>query len=244
MRVIVNGALGRMGKILCALLADQRRAAELAGGVDRSAAGGKIVSSFAKLCCEADCIVDFSFHTQTAAALGYALEKKLPIVVATTGHTEEERAAVLETAKKVPVFFAGNLSLGAALLARTAQRFAAAFPDADVEIVECHHAGKADAPSGTALMLGQAVREARGGGTLTLGRQGSAVRQKGEITIHSLRLGTSVGWHELLIHDGAQSFTLRHEAHDRAIFAEGALIAAEFLLGKETGLYTMKDIVE
>ncbi len=244
MRVIVNGAEGRMGTKLCALLAAECRGAVFAGGVDHFAASEGIVPSFEELSCEADCIVDFSYHAQVGSLLAYAVEKKLPVVIATTGHTEEELAAIHAASERIPVFFSGNMSLGIAVMMQLVQKVAAVFPDADVEIVESHHNGKVDVPSGTALMLVSAVHAARGEAKVVVGRHENGKRSKGEIGVHSLRLGGEIGTHEVIFNDGTQSITLRHAAHDRALFAEGALAAAEFIVKKAPGLYTMKDIVE
>ncbi len=244
MRIIVNGAEGRMGTKLRALLAEGCRGAHFAGGVDRSAVSEGVVPSFEQLCCKADCIVDFSYHAQVDALLAYAQEKKLPVVIATTGHTEAEFSAIRAASENIPVFFSGNMSLGIAVMMQLVQKVAAVFPDADVEIVESHHNGKVDVPSGTALMLAEAVRASRGEAKLVVGRHENGKRSKGEIGIHSLRLGGEVGTHEVIFNDGAQSLTLRHAAHDRALFAEGALAAAEYIIKKAPGFYTMKDIVE
>ena len=172
------------------------------------------------------------------------MEKNLPVVIATTGHTEDELDLIREAAKCVPVFYSGNMSLGIALLTELARTAAKMFPDADVEIVESHHNQKLDVPSGTALMLARAVQDARPESTLLVGRHENGKRTKAEIGIHSLRMGNTVGIHEVIVNTGTQVITLKHEAQDRSLFAEGALSAAAFLVGKSAGMYSMDDIVK
>ena len=194
-------------------------------------------------CPEADCIIDFSNHAGVQALMEYAVKKNLPVVVATTGHTPEELDIIARAAGQVPVFHSGNMSLGIAVLTRLVMQATAMFPDADIEIVESHHNQKLDVPSGTALMLAKAVQAARPEAVLNVGRHENGKRTKQEIGIHSLRMGNTVGIHEVIINTGTQILTLKHEAQDRALFAEGALSAARFLIGKAPGLYTMEDMV-
>ena len=174
----------------------------------------------------------------------YAVSRKLPVVVATTGHTEAELEMIRKAADSVPVFWSGNMSVGIALLAKLAKQTAAMFPDADIEIVESHHNQKLDVPSGTALMLARAVQEARPDNRLLVGRHENGKREKGQIGIHSLRMGNTVGIHEVIVNTGTQVITLKHEAQDRALFAEGALAAAAFLIRQTPGLYTMEDMLK
>ncbi len=130
-----------------------------------------------------------------------------------------------------------------ALLCSLAKKTAAVFPEADIEIVETHHNHKLDAPSGTALMLADAIREARGNVPTQLGRAGHCPRNPGEIGIHAVRRGEIVGIHEVLVSTPTQTITLRHEAYSRALFAEGALDAARFLCAQGPGLYNMQSMI-
>jgi 4-hydroxy-tetrahydrodipicolinate reductase len=192
----------------------------------------------------ADVIVDFSHHAATKTLTDYAVSKKIPLLVATTGQTDAELDMIRAAAKTVPVFFAANYSLGIAALIRAAKAIAALYPDADIEIIEKHHNRKLDAPSGTALSIARALSSVREGETaFTFGRGGQMKRQKNEIGIHAVRLGNIVGEHEVLIGTDNETITLKHEAHSRALFAEGALAAASFLIGKPAGLYGMNDLV-
>ena len=242
MRAIVSGACGRMGKVLCRMIEDHP-AWLLAAGVDPFGQTPDVLPDFEQ-CPEADVIIDFSHHAGTNALLAYAVEHNLPAVIATTGHTPEELAAIAEAAKKIPVFRSGNMSVGVALLCNLAKKAAAVFPDADVEIVETHHNHKLDAPSGTALMLAEAVLEERPGGRIVTGRSGMGKREKGDIGVAALRMGNLPGTHEVMITTQTQSITLKHEVFDRTLLAEGALQAAEFVYSKAPGLYGMADLVK
>ena len=243
MKVIVNGALGRMGKEVTRLVNEGYKNAEPFGLVDAFGEAEGVVRSADELAGHADVIVDFSGHAAAPAICAYAVRTGTPAVIATTGHTEEEKAVILEAAKKVPVFYSANMSLGVALLCELAAKAAALYPDADIEIVETHHNRKLDAPSGTALMIADAIKTVKTDAEYTLGRAGHAKREKKEIGIHAIRMGNVVGEHEVHIGTDTETITLTHKAHDRSLFAEGALVAAAFLQGKKAGLYTMRDMV-
>ncbi|MBQ4427409.1 MAG: 4-hydroxy-tetrahydrodipicolinate reductase [Oscillospiraceae bacterium] len=241
MKIIVNGAMGHMGTILCNLVGASDKHT-LAAGVDPNGEGLILrdINDFTGL---ADMVIDFSHHTAVKPMLSWCVQHKMPVVVCTTGHTEDEKAAIFEAAKAVPVFYSANMSVGIALLCQMAKKAAAVFPDADVEIIERHHNRKLDAPSGTALLLASAVKEARPDANIVCGRSGMMKREKNDISIASLRMGNLPGTHEVIITTATQSITLGHEVYDRALFAEGAISAAEFLLGKPAGLYDMKSII-
>ena len=243
MKVIVNGACGRMGKVVLRLLSEGYRGASYAGGVDAFSEDPAIVKTPDALAQTGDVIIDFSSHLATKDICAYAVKTKTPIVICTTGHTEEELAAIHEAAKTVPVFFSANMSLGVALLCELAKQAAALYPDADIEIVETHHHRKLDAPSGTALMIADRIREVRNDASYKLGRAGHEKREKEEIGIHAVRLGNVVGQHEVRIGTDTETITLKHEAHDRSLFAEGAVVAATYLVGQSAGLYGMRDML-
>jgi len=241
MRIIINGAGGRMGRALRAMA--ESKNISVAAMVDPFVKEDGMLSFLKEVTAQADCLIDFSNHAGVGELLAYAVEKNLPVVVCTTGHTEEEMAAIREAAEKIPVFHSGNMSLGIALLTQLAKTAAKMFPDADVEIVESHHNQKLDVPSGTALMLAKAVQSARTDSTLLVGRHENGKRPQGEIGVHSLRMGNTVGIHEVIVNTGTQIITLKHEAQDRSLFAEGALSAAEYLVKKPAGLYNMDSMV-
>ena len=239
MRVILCGANGAMGKLL-----QEKFGNAVAGLVSADGMNG-VPRSFDELGkVQADVVVDFSHHSAAPDVAKYALENKCAMVVGTTGHTEEEKAAIYAAARSVPVFYAGNMSLGIAVLCNLAKQTALSFPDADIEIVEIHHNRKVDAPSGTAKMLFEAVKEVRPKATANCGRAGEGKRQPQEVGISSLRMGNVVGIHEVHITTATQQISLRHEAFDRGMFADGAVAAAKFLEGKPAGLYKMADLLE
>ncbi len=240
MKIIVNGASGHMGKALLAAI--EKKGYAVAAAVDKygNDAPFKSVEDYSG---EADVLVDFSHHTSAPELCAYAEKHRIPLVIATTGHTEEELARITEAAKKIPVFFSANMSLGIALLVELAKKTALIFPDADIEIVEVHHRRKLDAPSGTAKMILEGLKEVLPEKQGTFGRAGMGARDKNEIGIQSVRMGNVVGIHEVHVCTDNQIITLRHEAQDRALFADGALSAAEFLEGKPAGMYSMRDLV-
>lgn len=242
-RLILFGAAGRMGKEVETAVG-KRSDFGIAARVDVSGADG-CFASLDDVNTDADVIVDFSHHAATASLTEYAVKKNLPLLIATTGQSDAELKMIRGAAEKIPVFFAANYSLGIAALIRAAKSIAALYPDADIEIIEKHHNRKLDAPSGTALSIARAVSSVRDGETAFLfGRGGQVKRQKNEIGIHAVRLGNIVGEHEVLIGTDNETITLKHEAHSRALFADGALAAARFLIGRKPGLYSMTDLVE
>ena len=245
MRVLINGITGHMGQIVLALVNEGYALSTFAAGVspDVTVESNDNYKSFASCHESADVVVDFSFHSGVGELLDYCVSKKLPVVIATTGHTEEEKALILEASKNIPVFYSANMSIGVAVLADLAKKAAAAFPDADIEIVETHHNRKVDVPSGTALLLGNSIKEARPSAEFNIGRPENGKRTKEEIGIHSLRMGNYFGKHEIYITTGSETLTLTHEAHNRTLFAEGALKAAAFICDKQPGLYNMKDMM-
>ena len=234
-----------MGQIIASLAESGFAGATLAGGVspDVQIEENNNFKSFATCNVVSDVVVDFSFHSGVRELLEYCISKSLPVVIATTGHTEEEKALITEASKKIPVFYSANMSIGVAVLADLAKKAASSFPDADIEIVETHHNRKVDVPSGTALLLANSIKEARPSAEFNIGRPENGKRTKEEIGIHSLRMGNYFGKHEIYITTGSETLTLTHEAHNRTLFAEGALKAAAFLCGKKSGLYNMKDMM-
>ena len=243
MKVIVHGASGRMGKVLTSLTENNKYNSTLACAVDCNASDN-CLASLSDFSGDADVIIDFSTHTATETLLKYARERKIPVVVCTTGHTCDELELIRQAAYDIPVFHSGNMSVGIALLIDLAVRAAAAFPDADIEIVETHHNRKLDAPSGTAIMIADSLRNARPDSYTNCGRHGNCPRNPKEIGVSSLRYGNIVGIHEVIVSTDSQTITLKHEAHDRALFAEGALAAADFLKDMPAGLYCMDDLLK
>lgn len=239
MRAILCGANGAMGKLI-----DEILGSETVGRVSIDGENGvpKTFTELGKV--DADVLIDFSHHTAVADVLAYAKSIGCAAVIGTTGHTAEEKALIHAAAREIPVFFSGNMSLGIAVLCRLAKQAAACFPEADIEIVEVHHTRKVDAPSGTAHMLFNAIKEVRPDAIEHCGRAGEGKREKNEIGVASLRMGNVVGIHEVHICTPSQSLTLRHEAGNRAMLADGAVDAARFMLDKAPGLYNMEQLLE
>ena len=245
MKILLNGICGRMGKEVEKLALTGYRGAELVGGVDPNGetASVPVFADFDSVNVDFDCIVDFSFHASAPALCEYAKKVGKPVIIATTGHTDEEKKIIEETSKTVPVFWSANMSLGIALLAELAKTAAKTFPEADIEIIEKHHNRKLDAPSGTALMIAKELKKVRQKAKFVLGRSGNGKREPDEIGISAVRRGNIVGIHEVYVSTDSQTITLKHEAHSRALFAEGGISAARFILGKPAGLYDMNSIV-
>lgn len=241
MRIIVNGACGRMGRELIRLIGEQPRL-ELAAMVDAKGDGIEVLTDLTNAPA-ADVIIDFSHHSAVSALLDAAEVRNCPVVIATTGHDAAELDRIHDAVERIPVFYSGNMSVGVAQLCRMARETARLFPEADIEIVEIHHKHKADAPSGTAKMLFGAVKEVRPEAEMVCGRSGMCPRTPNEVGVHSLRMGEVVGIHEVHICTASQTITLKHEAHSRALFAEGAICAAEFLVSQGAGFYDMKSLI-
>jgi len=238
MRAVICGANGAMGKLICGILGD-----EVIGKVSIDGENN-VPRTFEELGkVEADVVIDFSHHTAIAEVLNYAKMIGASAIIGTTGHTAEEKALIYAAAEEIPVFYAGNVSLGIAVLCRLVKDAVKYFPDADVEIVEIHHTRKVDAPSGTAHMLFNAIKEVRPQAYENCGRAGEGKRTKDEIGIHALRMGNVVGIHEVHINTGNQTLTLKHESGSRAMLADGAVAAARFMEGKAKGLYDMESIL-
>lgn len=240
MRIAVVGAAGRMGGEVLKLM-DQ---ADYEPAIKVDSRGGEdVYPSLEDSKTVPEAIIDFSYHAAIPEILEYAVKHKVPVVIATTGYTEEELAIIDKATESIPVFKSYNMSLGANLLAELIRMTAARFENADIEIVETHHNMKMDSPSGTALMLADAVKDVRPDAVYVCGRNGIHKREANEIGIHAVRRGGIVGTHEVIVTTGTQSITLKHEAYSRTIFAEGALSAAAFLVGKEPGMYGMKELL-
>ncbi len=247
MKILICGVGGRMGREVAKMALDGFRNAKVVAGVDIIPVDTREFRSYTELDSveeTPDCIIDFSHHTATPALLAYAVKKNLPVVLATTGHDEAEMEEIRSASAQIPVFHSANMSLGIALLVELAKTTAKTFPDADIEIVEKHHNRKLDSPSGTALLLANAIKTVREDAELVCGRAGQGKRRPNEIGLHAIRMGNIIGEHEVIVGTDTQTITLKHEAHSRSLFAEGAIVAADYLIGKPAGLYDMKRMIE
>ena len=239
MKLIINGANGKMGHILTKMAGSEN----IAALVDVKPAEG-MFTSLDEFTGPADCVIDFTNHTAIHGVLSYCLKRNLPVLIATTGQTDEELAEIHKASEKIAVFQSPNMSIGVALVADLAERVARVFGECDIEMIEAHHNQKLDVPSGTALMLARRIQEAREGATFNIGRHENGKRSPSEIGIHSLRYGTEVGTHEVIFSNGLETITIRHDAKDRALFARGALSAAKWLVNQKPGLYGMRDFLK
>ena len=239
LKILLSGACGRMGRQVVRLAEEEQ--AVIAAGVDVHAEQESfpVYPSFSLVREEADVIIDFSRPECLASILSYAKAHRLPVVLAATGYNDADLTAIAEAAREIPVFRSANMSLGVYVLKTLARQAAKLLPDFDIEIVEKHHNQKIDAPSGTALMLYDAVSQAAS--VPVYGRNGrTQKREKNEIGLHAVRGGTVPGEHEVGFYGPAEVVTLSHSAQDRSIFARGALRAAHFLAAQQPGEYDME----
>ena len=248
--VIVNGINGQMGHAVYTACQASDGAFCVVAGVDAAETAGSfacpVYNSFSAVRETADVIIDFSIPTALPDVLRYALNKRLPAVIGTTGLSERDKKLIKTASERIPVFQTGNMSLGVNLqeaLVRTAS--AALGPDFDVEIIEKHHRKKVDAPSGTALMLADTIRSASTDDIhYEFGRhEKNKRRTNGEIGFHSVRGGTIVGEHEVMFIGNDEIVEITHKAYSKQVFARGALRAAQYIAGKQNGLYNMQNVV-
>ncbi|MBO6120007.1 MAG: 4-hydroxy-tetrahydrodipicolinate reductase [Lachnospiraceae bacterium] len=244
MKVLISGITGHMGKILSDMIS-QDNDLEVTCGVSKNQndTNIKCFHSFSDINVDVDIVVDFSHHSLTKEMVDFAIKKNIALVIATTGQTDDEKKIIKEASNTIPIFFASNYSMGIATLIESAKQVASRFKNADIEIVETHHNRKLDAPSGTALKIAESLKGVRPDANLVLGRSGNTKREKNDICISSIRLGNVVGIHEVLISTEHECISLKHEAYDRRLFAEGAINAIKFMNGKPKGFYTMDDMI-
>ena len=247
--IILCGANGRMGKFITDAVS-KRDDARIVAGVDlntESNSGFPVFKTIGEVNIPADVIVDFSHPALLDSILCYVNEKNIPAVLATTGYSAEATAKIRKAAERSPLFFTFNMSLGVNLLVSLSKRAAEVLGDAfDVEIVEKHHNQKLDAPSGTAVMLADAINEVYGN-EMTYEFDRHSKREKRpakQIGIHSVRGGNIVGEHDVIFAGHDEVITLSHHASSREVFAIGAVKAALFMKGKSAGLYNMNDMLE
>ena len=243
--IMLCGCGGRMG---AAVIAAAKEAGDrVVAGVDINPAADSPFPIFTtpdEFGGKADVIVDFSHHSALPGLLDYAIRTGTPLVICTTGHTEEELAAMRAASERVAVFFSRNMSLGINLLISLCRRAAATLgADFDIEIIEKHHNKKLDAPSGTALMIADALCEDAEHPYVYDRHTQRRARERGEIGLHAVRGGTIVGEHEVLFCGKDEIVTLSHSAASREVFATGAIRAARFMQGKTGGFYNMNDVI-
>lgn len=247
-RIILCGALGKMGRMITQIVSERDDCVIVAGvDISEGTANFPIFSAPSKVEVPADVIVDFSHPSALPGVLEYAVKENLPAVLSTTGYSQEQILLIQKASERIPVFFSANMSLGINLLSELAKTAAKVLGTGfDIEIVEMHHNKKIDAPSGTALMLANEISS-------VLDEKPQYVydrhekrekRSQNEIGIHAVRGGTIVGEHEIIFAGTDEVIRLSHSAGSKAVFAAGAINAAVFLQHKPSGMYTMHDLVK
>ena len=245
--ILLSGACGKMGNAVTRCCKEDENL-KIIAGVDRVEAlyDYPIFKSFDDVNVKPDVIIDFSNVSVLDSLLKYAIKNNIPVVLATTGYSEIQIAQIKDAANKIPVFFTANMSLGVNLLSSLAKYAAGILGgDFDIEIVEKHHNQKIDAPSGTALMLANAVNEVFDDKyNYEYDRHSKRQkRPKNEIGIHAIRGGTIVGEHDVIFAGHDEVITLSHSAQSKEVFASGSIKAAKFIIGKPCGLYDMGSIL-
>ena len=248
-KIIMNGCNGHMGQVISGIVAADQDAQIVAGidVVDQGKNAYPVFKSLAECDVDADVIIDFSSPKAFDAMMDYCVEKQVPVVVCTTGLTQEQIDRISEDSKKVAVLRSANMSLGINLLLKLLKDATPVLASAgyDIEIVEQHHNLKKDAPSGTALALADSINEAMDNAYhYKYDRsQTYTPREKSEIGISSVRGGTIVGIHDVIFAGTDEVIEFQHTAYSKAVFGKGAVQAAKFLAGKPAGFYDMSDVI-
>ena len=247
-KAILVGCCGKMGGNITNC-ANNDGQIKIVAGVDKINTGKDypVFSDFKDINVDADVIIDFSHISLLDGILNYAKQKNMPVVLATTGYSGEQIEKIKEFSKFIPIFFTFNMSIGVNLLCSLAQKASKILGgDFDIEIIEKHHNQKIDAPSGTAIMLANAINKEFGDSlNYEYDRHSKRnKRPKNEIGIHSVRGGTIVGEHDVIFAGRDEVITLSHQALSKEVFAVGALRAAKFLVNKPSGLYDMNNIMD
>ncbi len=247
-KIILSGANGKMGKVIQDVVSS-RNDCEIVAGVDLNTESKSfpIYSSISEVKEIGDVVIDFSNPVVLDSLLAYSKENKTPLVIATTGFDENQKSLIKESAKVCPIFFTYNMSMGINLLATLAKKAVSVLgSDFDIEIIEKHHNQKIDAPSGTALMLADAIcEEIDNPMTYEYDRHSKREkRSKNEIGLHAVRGGTIVGEHDIMFCGRDEIITLSHSARSKEIFAVGAVNAAIYMTGKSAGLYDMAEMIK
>ena len=239
-RILLVGANGRMGHAVSAACgADHTVVAR----VDSVISDG-VYNDISFVLEKCDVILDFSSHLYTENVLDYAVKNELPVVMGTTGHSDEELALIKKAAEKIPVFKSGNMSIAVNVLCRLAAGAASVLDGFDIEIIETHHRTKVDAPSGTALMIASSIEEIVGKREHVYDRtERSEKRSANEIGIHSVRGGTDIGEHEVIFFGNGERLSIKHVAEGRELFAQGALRACTYTVSKPAGYYDMRTLL-
>lgn len=248
-KIILSGSSGKMGRAVIRTVFS-RNDCKIVAGIDQCINENDcfpIFNSAGKINIDANVIIDFSNPSMLDSLLNYATYKRLPIVICTTGFNEEQINKIKKASQSIPIFFSGNMSMGINLLIELAKKATLVLGNSfDIEIIEKHHNQKVDAPSGTALMIANAIKDTHIQNYNYVYDRHSyrQPRKSNEIGIHAVRGGTIVGEHEVIFAGKDETLTISHSAQSKEIFAVGAVNAALFLLSQPAGLYQMSDLLK
>ncbi len=247
MNVLLNGANGRMGKEIIEASKNFEEVSIVCGidRIENNEMEFPIYDDVDKIKEKVDVIIDFSVPQATFKILKYALANKIPMVIATTGFSIEELKEIEEASRELPIFRSSNMSLDINLMASLVQKVAEILKESDIEIIETHHNRKIDSPSGTAILLADAINKVfENEKTYTFDRmQKREKRNKNEIGFSSIRGGNVVGEHIVQFFSENETLEIKHTTYSRQVFAEGAIKAAKFIIGQKPNLYDMKNII-
>lgn len=245
--LLITGANGRMGKKVFEASLSSDKIKSVCGVDLVENLSNPLLPVYSNFDCvkeKVDVVVDFSAPASLDNILAFCLKNNVPAVLCATGYTQVEIDKLTSASEKIAIFRSGNMSLGVNALIELVKKACASLSGFDIEIIEKHHNQKVDAPSGTALMLADGVKQVCPEKFYTYGRQGIVgKRDKNEIGIHAVRGGGIVGEHEVIFASGFETVTLTHQATDRSVFADGAIKACEYIADKKNGLYNMSDVL-
>lgn len=248
MKILLNGANGRMGNEIINLIKEQNDL-EIVCGFDIECSNNRgfpIYNKIESIGETVEVIIDFSVPAATLEILKYAIKNKIPMVIATTGFNQEQLKEIEKASKEIPIFKSSNMSLEINLMANLAQKIAEILKENDIEIIETHHNKKIDSPSGTAILLADAINEVfEGEKQYNFDRMNKRERRnKKEIGFSAIRGGNIVGEHTVKFFGENETLEITHKSYSRQVFAEGALKATRFIVTQAVGLYDMKDLVK
>lgn len=246
-KILIHGINGKMGQEVLKQL-DTYDNCVLVAGFDKESLGNfsfPIYTNFQDISEKPDVIIDFSVPSATMCMLDYAKENQIPVVIATTGFSEEENQKIIDYSKDLPIFKSANMSFDINLMARILSEVAKALPNTDIEIIESHHNRKIDSPSGTSILLADSINKATNNKfTYEFNRHSKhEKRSNTEIGFSSIRGGNIVGEHTVMFIGENETFEIKHTSYSRAVFADGAIKAACFLVNKSNGFYTMDNLL-
>ena len=246
--VLVNGCNGKMGQVVCSLL-DKSETFQIQCGVDKNLSINNdfpVHDDISKIVSKPDVIIDFCIPIATINILDYAVTMGIPIVIATTGFTDEQENIIKEASKKIPIFKSANMSFDIMIMKKLVSWLAPLLKDTDIEIIESHHNRKIDSPSGTAQMLADTINASLDNKLYCEYNRHDKheKRDKNEIGMSSIRGGNIVGEHTVQFIGDFETFEIKHTSYSRNVFAEGSLKAAEFIVKQKPGFYSMEDMCE